>query len=537
MIDDQHSPQTNHTGHDQHAAAHLLSPAAPPDGQPNASHLAATASTSLVSQPFSHPPPHPTPHPALLAAVPSSAPSSSSPSSLSSRVNTFRSACLDCLISHQTHHLIPHSSKVVIFDSKLKVSHAFDGLVTHDINCFPASDTRVLTDRGFAFLEEIEEREAAGDTVLYGCYDVASRGLVYRPGELVFDQRLHKQLVSFASPDEAHRWDNDRNACGADCSGEEAEGEADNIDPSISLRVTPQHLMYSQAGQLDCNSGSTCDWDRLSPTHRPAESLLPTCRCPPLELHCGHRYAATRLVALAESGYAPTVVGVKEGCSNESPVANALQLSDTEQWTAFLSLFGFWLGDGSLQYDENGQLHSLLFGLRRRRERTWLADQLRAVGLREACFLNEIDSWHVTDKRWLDWFDQQFGAQDAASHALHPTLHNNARDPIHLPLSPTASLPSSPAASPSSSQLSHCFDDDLGPFDTPISPHDQPDQTDSRKRKRNDPLDRRVGIDTSDSTPLINAGSDHEDVVCCSKPSVTSHCRSQSVVSSTVPSF
>jgi 5'-AMP-activated protein kinase regulatory gamma subunit len=121
---------------------------------PVSASTASPAASSSSSSPYpaphrNHsifpPPLHTAPVPTPFLPSPSSssapAPSASSPSSLSARVNSFRSACLDVLVAHQTHHLIPHSSKVIVFDSKLKVQHAFDGLVTHDINCAPVWDS------------------------------------------------------------------------------------------------------------------------------------------------------------------------------------------------------------------------------------------------------------------------------------------------------------------------------------------------------------------------------------------------------------
>ena len=552
MIDDHHTAQSNHTGHDQQtSAAHLLS-SPPGDGQSTAANRLTSATNNSIAglqQPFSPPPPHPTPHPALLAAVPSAAPSSSSPSSLSSRVNTFRSACLDCLISHQTHHLIPHSSKVVIFDSKLKVSHAFDGLVTHDINCFPALDTRVLTDRGFAFLDEIENRLAAGECVLYGCYDVASKGLVYRPGEVVFDQRAHQRLVSLASADEKHRWADGSDMYGTDDSRPGTEHEQD-VEPGVSLRVTRQHLMYSQLGQLSPDDGSACEWTAIPPSVRPADSLLSLCSCPPHMSQCSHRTAATRLVALAESGYTPTLVEMEEANIDEQrrqagsrqqtetetagsehrqlrwkqvsatlPVVRALQLSSADEWCAFLAVLGFWLGDGSLWYDESGQPQSLHFGRKRRGDHAWLASQLLVLGLandrsrQSPDPQDSIDSLHITDARWLNWFNEQFAAKDTAPHPSAPISTYYRHQHAHSPQSATPFPPSSPASpSSSSSRLSYWSDADIDPHSHNIVPHlNQPDQMDTRKRKRSDDVDS-PSIDTLDAAhSSMNADSEYEE--------------------------
>lgn len=62
-------------------------------------------------------------------------------SELSSKVHDFRMGCLDLLWSNQCHNLIPHSGKVVVFDSHLCVKDAFEGMLAHDINCAPVWDS------------------------------------------------------------------------------------------------------------------------------------------------------------------------------------------------------------------------------------------------------------------------------------------------------------------------------------------------------------------------------------------------------------
>lgn len=43
----------------------------------------------------------------------------------------FRKAAKEILESHECHHLMPVSGKVVVFDSLLKIKDAFLGLVEH----------------------------------------------------------------------------------------------------------------------------------------------------------------------------------------------------------------------------------------------------------------------------------------------------------------------------------------------------------------------------------------------------------------------
>src|SRR5689334_17503205 len=67
------------------------------------------------------------------------------------------------------------------------------------IMCFPEIDTRVLTNYGYLFLEQIENiirenknRNNSNNSatkkveLLYACYDQKSKSIVYRPGKLQF---------------------------------------------------------------------------------------------------------------------------------------------------------------------------------------------------------------------------------------------------------------------------------------------------------------------------------------------------------------
>ena len=381
-----------------------------------------------------------------LAPIPPPPSPARPPSSLDQRVNAFRGACLDCLIAHQTHHLIPHSSKVIIFDSKLKVQHAFDGLVTHDINCFPEADTRVLTDAGLLFLEQIEQRRSRGEVLLYGCYDVATKALVYRPGKLVYDTRPHAELVSFASHHEARRWSDDSGSYGGRAGGQTG-GNAGSTH--TALRVTPSHVMYAQLGDKDKHGIVRF----TPPAKHAAHSLLSRCHCPRSAERCVHRIAHMRMLACAEGGLR------REGGDEEVRVdvesaREALGLHDAGRWLAFVELLGSWVGGGSLQCctDYTGEWESLRFGQRTKSDRAWLRCQLRACGLSTAECQSSLTSdgvevLLVTNRPWLNWFDQTFSVKDSASP---PLIHS----------SPFSSFPSSFASSL------------LGPSSLPLSPSD-----------------------------------------------------------------
>ncbi len=103
----------------QHVAASSSAASAAAASAEDASAFAATAAAASAAAP-----PAPIPDPELVA-----------------RVHAYRQSCLHILAQYQTHHLIPHSGKVVIFDSQLVVKHAFDAMVHHDLSCAPVWDS------------------------------------------------------------------------------------------------------------------------------------------------------------------------------------------------------------------------------------------------------------------------------------------------------------------------------------------------------------------------------------------------------------
>ena len=111
------------------------------------------------------------------------------------------------------------------------------------VECFPEVDTRVLTNYGFLFLNQIEEKQAAGLEVLFGCYDVASKEVQYSTGELVIRVKQPRNWVEFTSNGEAEQWDD---ASGP--YGRIAARKEDIRSKHVSLRVTPDHIMFVQTG-------------------------------------------------------------------------------------------------------------------------------------------------------------------------------------------------------------------------------------------------------------------------------------------------
>ena len=226
-------------------------------------------------------------------------------------------------------------------------------------DCLPESDTRVLTDKGMLFVDEIETRIRRGERVLYACYELDSEALCYRTGKLVFPPVKQKQqLLCFTAEEQ--------------CECEGGEDEA-------MLRVTPSHrMLVRQPGQR-------------RPRVVRASSLYTPCRCRPSAEPCVHRRTPFSLLTSAQRGHASS-----RKRARRDGVAGA-------QRQASLQLTGFALHDrhrnaaNKLHSDETA---ALTFTQLRSNEHAWLAERCAVAGLAEADYRSGGDVFTITQSPW-----------------------------------------------------------------------------------------------------------------------------------------
>ena len=277
-----------------------------------------------------------------------------------------------------------------------------------DEHCFPELDTRVLTNKGLLFLDEIEALQRAGCEVLFGCYDVQSQALLYSQGKLVFPQRPPPYLVEFTSAGES--------ACWAEGSGDYGtEGEAED-SRHVSLRVTPGHDMFVQLGSESVSGkahwSSTTEQRDLAHGSRSPAVPRPHHKVQAQDLLSDDARACVRMLACAETGYAP------QASSQRRAVQRDLQLDDT-QFSAFIELLGFWLGhDGSLADNAvNGSAASYVsFSQVEQADPSWLSNTFEKAGLKEdehwlSGSSGGVTTLQVKEPAWLAFFDSEFGGK------------------------------------------------------------------------------------------------------------------------------
>ncbi|KAJ3171231.1 hypothetical protein HDU88_008268 [Geranomyces variabilis] len=255
----------------------------------------------------------------------------------------------------------------------------FDGdeMNLHVPQCFPVDETRVLTNHGFLFYDQLSALLRAGETVMYACYDVASDTLVFRAGKVVEPfVNPWGTLVDFTHKHEARTWDGGSNEYGSDANGRDA-----GLSNHLSLRVTPNHRMWAQAGNLPLTKFRA---DQLA--------SVP--------------HAHLRFVACAHGG-----VGDLDEARVVEVLTEQFELQGNDQVAAFLELFGFWLGDGSLSTESK----YVMFCQKKEQDIAWLRQRLPAAGLAasEWSEYRTADGSHSFCVRRHSWYT-----------ALHATFSN-----------------------------------------------------------------------------------------------------------------
>ena len=248
-------------------------------------------------------------------------------------------------------------------------------------DCFPESDTRVLTDRGLLYVDEIEARLRRGERVLYACYEMDSEALCYRTGKLVFPRvKRQQQLLCFTAEEQRE--------CECECGEDEA-----------MLRVTPSHrVLVRQVGER-------------RPRVVRASSLQKPCRCRPSTQPCGHRKASFSMLSSAQRGYV-------------SPSTRKRQFAAIEtRRCASLQLMGYALHDRHIHATKkhwDGNSTSLTFTQLSSTERQWLAERSAEAGLADSGFHSTNEAFTVSQLPWKTW-SRQPSHPDSLGEAVSTT--------------------------------------------------------------------------------------------------------------------
>ena len=365
------------------------------------------------------------------------------------------------------------SRPVVTGNSRERQGHV-DYYFDRVAHCLPSHDTRVLTNHGFLFLSEIEERVAAGQSVLYACYEPSTSRIVYTPGRVVLSASPER-WVDFTQAATRRLWD------GSDDYGSTAAAGAERAN-RLTLRTTPKHDMFVQLCMRRGKSHTAYEAREASgapiPPHKmKAEELAPgyQCDCSAAGGTCTHGHSTYRMYTGAASGLQAPADGIshKNRSDPHSPVV-ALGLCSEDELNAFLELFGYWLGDGSMQYHtRSGGSSAVVFTPCEPRDRLYVPRVLARLHLvLDRDFTSSETSTRlvvqVIEPRWFRFFDEEFGIKycnstryNAAEALVKQDMHSTQRRPstsAASTVSASASVDLSSTSSRRSSVSSVCLD-------------------------------------------------------------------------------
>ena len=255
-------------------------------------------------------------------------------------------------------------------------------------DCY-SEDTRLLTDQGFLFVDQVAARL---DSLRFACYNPATAQLEYHPAlTFICKPRDRHRMVNFT-----HQAQQRQHALDSRSAQDDNTERRNN---HVSLLVTAGHDMYVQRGEQSA-SGSI-GWHRRTGYGKVEAG----------ELLTAEKSACICLLSSAAAG-----VHVEQTQPTSLPFAGALGLRTTAQVDAFLELYGFWLGDGRMSYQHEGSGNNAVrFSQKRATDGAFLSAKLEAVGLDSSqlrvCESGESDEMlEVVDERWFAYFDEQHGS-------------------------------------------------------------------------------------------------------------------------------
>ena len=295
--------------------------------------------------------------------------------------------------------------------------------------CF-GTDTRVLTDHGFLFVDEIELLLLAGKQVKYACYDKATDTLVYGPGRLVGKPNTEGLLYNMSHPleraafaaaaaaasagpsrtttpisasaDGKEEVDEEGNTSMTDEDADDDEEEVDEKGQTsnhFSLRVTGDHELYVQVG-INTRVQAT----RVS-VNKGGDGKAHEAPFDKMQVLDAMKWGVTRQLSAASGG-----VAVPAGAL--AAQLAPLELTDRSQIAAFLELYGFWLGNGSMRYSpvRGGRCIAtcLRFKQAKATDNDWLRRVLPAAGLVEGLDWKEGAEFTLMKPSWVRLFNTEY---------------------------------------------------------------------------------------------------------------------------------
>ncbi|KAJ1771212.1 DExD/H-box ATP-dependent RNA helicase dhh1, partial [Coemansia sp. RSA 1843] len=282
------------------------------------------------------------------------------------------------------------------------------------VHCFPTSDHQLLTSEGWMFYDDANVRMAdtTRSPLLFASYDVLSKALVYEKAHAIVHNPTETQdFVEFSDATEAKCWNADADKYGVHKSSSPMQTH------HLSVLATPGHDMYAQLGSGATSDGSSFSWDGKGYAKVKAGTVV----------DCTDN-VAVRFLAHAASGVkgasstqvpSNDAVGTSVGETTILPFMQVLGIATEKQTNAFLELYGYWLGNGSIQCTEtSNSIPIVAFALRKSADYKWIEERLELLGLNEGEGVSSLHDeavdqhrFQITNPAWAGYFAGQYGAK------------------------------------------------------------------------------------------------------------------------------
>eukprot|EP00761_Pharyngomonas_kirbyi_P014312 gb/GECH01014342.1/.p1 GENE.gb/GECH01014342.1/~~gb/GECH01014342.1/.p1 ORF type:complete len:988 (+),score=185.26 gb/GECH01014342.1/:1-2964(+) len=276
-----------------------------------------------------------------------------------------------------------------------------------------STDMQVLTSNGFMFRDELFSALDRNEAPLVAGYNPDTEALLYETptGRIDNPPNPQGEIIDFTVSNEVSHW-NSHNI-----STPTAETDSHNQRNGISLRVTPEHDMYVQRGQLEHvhpkntkevsqNDAKIC-WEKSSFTKVSAQHLV-----------TDDNRACVKLLTHAASGRVTS--------EDDYPFVAALGLSP-QHISTFLEVYGFWLRNGYLtRSNSTGDNDAIAFHQKKSADLSYLRERFNAL---EVSWDEECDTctdrvtFKIYERRWIEYFINEYGASDSIKSERSSSLY------------------------------------------------------------------------------------------------------------------
>ena len=282
----------------------------------------------------------------------------------------------------------------------IKAMKGFNGPIL--VHCF-TEEHQILTNKGFMFLKDFENHKEDEDLLVAG-FDPNTQCIVYEKHELIINPHSEYDMINLTQTNEARRWTGE-----SDKYGRSNNEEKDMPSNSVSLVTTREHKMYVKNG---LTQGKGIYWK----THKQmVDGKKKNIQDP------YHKVDAETLLSNNERDCVKFLAKADGGLINpdtEFAFIRELNLDNEDKINAFMEMYGYWLGDGSLNFKtEFGKSkNDILFSPVKKIDHKWILDRFETLGFKQnehyKIYKPAHDSqliFSLIEPNWVKMFHDEYG--------------------------------------------------------------------------------------------------------------------------------